>query len=355
MKCRADFALKKLVLFLFFMKKKSLSISDIARRLNISVTTVSFIINGKAEEKRISSHLTQQVLALVQELGYVPNQLAKSLRTGKTNIIALIVEDISNPFFANVARLIEEKANKKRYKIIYCSSENDAVKMSELIKVFRERQVDGFIITPTEGVEGDIRQLLNDNHSLILFDRFFPDLDTNYVIADNEYGAYSGIKHLITRGYKKIGFVTIDSTQTQMSDRLAGYTRAIDEYGLKSYVKKVSFFDSPEVIIKKISAFLMKPVRLDAVFFATNYLGIHGLEAITNMHLKIPSDIAVVSFDDHDLFRLFSPSVTVVAQPIEEMSNRVIEILLDQLESSSPKSKGKKVSLKPKLIIRKSS
>lgn len=335
------------------MRKKNLSISDIANRLNISITTVSFIINGKAEEKRISSHLTQQVLQLVKELGYVPNHLAKSLRTGKTNIIGLIVEDISNPFFANVARLIEEKANRKGYKIIYCSSENDSVKMSELIKVFRERQVDGFIITPTEGVEGDIQQLLDDHHKLILFDRYFPGIETNYVVVDNAFGTYSGVKHLIKKGYKKIGFVTLDSMQTQMRDRLSGYEKAMDEFGLKHYIKKVSFFDTPESIIKNISSFLRKPAKLDAVFFATNYLGIHGLEAITNMNIKIPTDIAVVSFDDHDLFRLFTPSITVVAQPIEEMSNKMIEVLLDQLEFSST-AKLKKNILKPKLIQRQS-
>jgi LacI family transcriptional regulator len=105
------------------MKKKSVVIGDIAKQLNVSKTTISFIINGKAKEKRISDELEAKVMKVVAELGYVPNPLAQSLRTGKTNIIGLIVEDISNPFFANIARKIEIEANDKGYKLFYCSSE----------------------------------------------------------------------------------------------------------------------------------------------------------------------------------------------------------------------------------------
>jgi LacI family transcriptional regulator len=225
------------------MAKKRIGIGDIAKQLNVSITTVSFIINGKAEEKRISQKLTKRVMNLVNELNYVPNQLAKSLRTGKTHIIGLIVEDISNPFFACVARLIEEKANKKGYKIIYCSSDNDAVKTSELIKVFRERQVDGYIITPSIGIEEDINSLIENHLPTILFDRRLPDMSTNYVGTDNEGGTYKAIKHLITQGYKNIAFVTINSEQPQMVERLNGYLKAILENGLRQSVTNIDYWN----------------------------------------------------------------------------------------------------------------
>ena len=336
------------------MKPKRLALSDIARQLNISTTTISFIINGKAEEKRISPELKEKVLKKIKELGYVPNQLAKSLRTGKTNIIGLVVEDISNSFFARVAHMIEEEVNKRGYKIIYCSSENSVDKMTEVINMFRESQVDGFIITPTEGSEKEVSRLMKDKAHLILFDRYFPGLDTNYVVLDNTYGSYIGVKHLVERGYKKIGLVTTDSDQSQMVDRYNGYAKAIKEAGLKPYVKRISYFDEPAVAIKKIEAFLNKKDKPDAVFFATNYLGIYGLEAITQLKLKIPADIGVVTFDDHDLFRLFSPSITVIAQPIADMSKAMINVLLDEIATHSSPAHPRQLVLRPSLVIRNS-
>jgi LacI family transcriptional regulator len=334
------------------MAKKRIGIGDIAKQLNVSITTVSFIINGKAEEKRISQKLTKKVMNLVNELNYVPNQLAKSLRTGKTHIIGLIVEDISNPFFACVARLIEEKANKKGYKIIYCSSDNDAVKTSELIKVFRERQVDGYIITPSIGIEEDINSLIENHLPTILFDRRLPDMNTNYVGTDNEGGTYKAIKHLIKQGYKNIAFVTINSEQPQMIERLNGYLKAISENSLHQFIKNIDYGDDDEVKVQKLVSFFSKRKKFDAVFFATNYLGIRGLDALKKLEMRIPDDIAVISFDDHDLFRLYSPSVTVVAQPIEEMARKIIEILFDNIEGIGKKEKSQNIVLPTSFIIR---
>lgn len=336
------------------MQRKKVAIGDIAKQLDISITTVSFIINGKAEEKRISPELTRKVMKVVSDLGYVPNHLAKSLRTGKTNIIALIVEDISNPFFANVARLIEEKADEKGYKIFYCSSDNDVTKTSELIKVFRERQVDGYIITPSIGIEKDIKGLLHNNSPVILFDRLLPDIATNYVGVDNEGSTYKAIKHLIKQGYKNIAFVTLTSAQPQMLERLSGYQRAIKEFNLQSFIKKINYQDEDESKVQKLISFFSASKKLDAVFFATNYLGIDGLDALGRLNMKIPDDIAVISFDDHDLFRLYSPSITAVAQPIEEMSRKIIELLLQSIEHVKEREKTRKLVLPGSLIIRKS-
>src|SRR5690606_28219805 len=151
------------------MKKTSLV--DIARALNISPTTVSFILNNKAEEKRISKKLVKIVLDYVEEVGYRPNPLARSLRTGKTNTIGLMVEDITNPFFGHIARKIEEAAYKNGYKILYCSTDNNTEKTKDLITMFRERQVDGYIISPPPRVEKEIESLIQSNIPVVLFDR----------------------------------------------------------------------------------------------------------------------------------------------------------------------------------------
>lgn len=337
------------------MRKKAIVIGDIARHLNISVTTVSFILNGKAREKRISDELAEKVLKYVKEVNYSPNQLAQSLRTGKTNLIGLIVENISNPFFANVARLIEENAYKKGFRIIYCSSENNTAKARELIKVFRERKIDAYIITPTTGTEEDVKALLQENLSVVLFDRYFPDLPTNYVVVDNFQSTYNAIIHLIKQGYQRIAFITLKSDQTQMNDRLDGYKKAIKENHLKNCTNKILFQENNHDYIEHITQFLQKEKTVDAVFFATNYLGISGLEAIKNLNKKIPLDIGVVSFDDHELFRLYSPSITAIAQPIEEISRQLIHILLKDIETGKEGKEIKKIVLPANLIVRESS
>lgn len=330
------------------MKKKIL-ISDIAKDLGVSVTTVSFILNGKAKEKRISEGLTKRVLEYVQKVGYKPNELAKSLRTGKTKIIGLVIEDISNPFFSNIARRIEAKAYSKGYRIIYCSTDNQPEKTIELIQLFRDRHVDGYVITPSEGVRDTIASLLASQLPLVLFDRYIPGLPTNYVVSDNIKGAYDATTHLAQQGYKRIALVTLYSAQTQMRDRMIGYMRAIDTYKLQPYVKKVNLGDDEQATIDDFRTFL-NDQQPDAVFFATNYLAITGLKAIKQYDLPFP---AVVSYDDHTLFKLFTPTITVVSQPIEAIADELINTLFNQLDGKAKETK--QLSLPSELVIRESS
>jgi LacI family transcriptional regulator len=339
--------------FLSILKKKVLSIIDIAGQLGISQSTVSFILNGKAKERRISDATTQRVLKFVEEVGYKPNLLARSFRTGKTNIIGLMVESIANPFFANLARLIEENAYKNGYKILYCSTENDSGKARELMHMFKDRHVDGYIIIPTEGIRDDVNKLAAGGASVILFDRCFEGDAIDYVVLDNFNSTYNATKHLIDQGYKNIGFVTISSLQSQMQQRLAGYEKALDDHSLQHYVKEVGFYLDTNTVVDYIVDFILRKKKLDAVIFATNYLGVSGLKAIKKAGLAIPDDLAVVCYDDLELFELHTPRITSIAQPIQEMSEQLINILLDKLASKN--SINHKVTLPGKLIIRESS
>jgi LacI family transcriptional regulator len=315
--------------------KKKLLISDIAKQLNVSITTVSFILNGKAKEKRISDSLAERVLKLVEEVNYKPNQLARSLRTGKTKTIGLMVEDISNPFFANIARLIEEKAYREGYKIIYCSTEDDADKTRELISMFRDKHVDGYIITPPQGVNEEIKKLLSDGFPVVLVDRQISNLDVNFVGVDNMAGVYSVTEHLIGQGYKKIAFVTTDSKQSQMLQRLQGYQKALEIKRLQPTVLAIPYHQDAEQMIQQMLAFLADGKDLDAVLFATNYMAVRGLEAISRLELVESSSLGIAAFDDHDIFRLYKPSITAVAQPTEAIANQVINVMLHLLDAKN--------------------
>ena len=315
--------------------KKRLSIVDVAKQLNVSPTTISFILNGKAKEKRISDELVDRVLKEIEISGYKPNSLARSLRTGKTNIIGLMVENIANPFFANVARLIEEKAYKNGYKIIYCSTDNDTGKTKDLLNMLSERQVDGYIISPPEGIEKDINLLIKNNTPVILFDRYLTDTLADYVGINNEESTYNATRNFNKNGYKEIAFITIDSLQSQMQDRLKGYERAIHEFGTNKHVEKIPYHQNMGALNQHLLKFFESKKNIDAVLFGTNYLGVSGLKAIKEMGLRVPEDLGVIAYDDHDLFELHSPSITAIAQPIEELSERLITSLLNRLNSNS--------------------
>ncbi len=325
--------------------------------MNVSATAVSFILNGKAEEKRISKEVVKKVERFIEKTGYKPNSLARSLRTGKTNTIALMIEDISNPFFANIARLIEEKAYHSGYKIIYSSSDNDTVKTRELIQMYRERHVDGYIITPPEHIENEVHALTEAGLPVVLFDRFVPGVDCDTVVINNEQSTYDATKHLVEQGFRNIAFITLDSKQLQMQERLRGYEKALAENGLPTFIKQIAYMSGTDStdLVKQITTFIKGNKELDAVFFGTNYFGVSGLKAIRNLGLQIPDDLAVISFDDHDVFQLNSPSITAIAQPIEKIAEKLITLLLAKLTASGKTATEKKIVLPAELIIRNSS
>ncbi len=339
------------------MKARRTSLKDIARELKVSVTTVSFVLNGKGKEKGISETVSEKILKYVEEIGYKPNQLARSLRTGRSRIIVFMVEDISNSFFARLARLIEDIAYEKGYRILFCSSENDDRKSRELIDLFLERQVDGFIIIPSPGNQDTLEKLQKQNVPAVLFDRYFPELQSSYVVINNEESAYNATRHLIGNGFRKVAFITIDSEQKQMQDRLNGYRKAVQELGLKENVLVVPFKDSNANRNQEIlKDFFRGEQEFDALLFATNYLTETGLYVIREHFPQMKDKCGMLSFDDTSFFKIHTPAITAIAQPLKEIAKELMEILLEQIRNAGPKnSELKQKVLKTELMVRESS
>lgn len=333
------------------------SIKDIAKRAEVSITTVSFILNGKAEKMRISKEVIKRVEEIIQELGFKPNQVARSLRTGNTKTIGLIVEDISNPFFSAIARLIEDKAYKKGYKISYSSTENDPVKARELIEMFKSRKVDAYIIAPVPGIEEDIRQLLAERIPVVIFDRNLPDLDVNYVVVDNLEGGYSATEFLIKKGRKNIAFVTVDVEVDQINNRFLGYQKALRDHGMTANEKtlvKIPFDATEEDTNNLLKVLFEENPQIDAVFFSTNYLAVRGLFFLKSIQKPINDGFMIVAYDDQDVFRIHTPPISVVDQPIEQIAEKIIDVILQELSAdrSLPQSERSKVILPTKFIER---
>jgi len=333
---------------------KAVSIKDIAEQIGVSTTTVSFVLNGKAKEKRISEELKNKILDLASKLNYRPNQVARGLRTGQTHTLGLIIEDISNPFFANLAKAVEEEADKFGYTVMFCCTENNEQKASDLLHMLKHRQMDGFIITPTAGMENEVKRLGEEGRPVVLIDRYFPELETSFVTVDNFKGAFDATSKLISCGYKRIGLVTTESRLVQMQKRYEGYKAAFHHYDLKSDEKlvfKLGFDHNHDQAVKQIMEFIVRE-KVDAVFFTTNYLGVYGLESLRLSGKKIPDQIGVICFDDNDLFRLGTPAISVIAQPIVEIGQQAVASLLAQLKEKDKVPR--KIMLEPKLLTRES-
>ncbi|RZM13204.1 MAG: LacI family transcriptional regulator [Pedobacter sp.] len=315
---------------------KKVSLKDIAQIAGVVPSTVSMVLNGKAKENRISDAVAEKIMAIAKEVGYSPNQVAVSLRTGSSKIIGLIVEDISNIFYATIASVIEDELKSEGYRIVYCSTKNDPVNGVELINMLSQRQVDGYIITPVEGMEDSLRNLKNQQKPVILIDRFPPGLDISHVLVNDEKGIIDGVNHLHERGYKNIGLITVDLGQVHMNYREKAFKKyhADNGHPLKEeLVLKIPYDLEVEGMIAMVCDFLSRSEELDALFFTTNYLCIIGLQALKRLNKNIPGDIAVLCFDDSDVFELYPPGISSIRQPVEEIGKRAVSLLMDCLDS----------------------
>ncbi|MEJ4086860.1 LacI family DNA-binding transcriptional regulator [Galbibacter orientalis] len=338
------------------MKKKRISIKDIAAHLNISVTTVSFVLNGKAEEKHISKALTEKVLKYVQEVNYTPNQIAQSLRTGQSKILVFMVEDISNLFFAQLARLIEDLAYKKGYKVLFCSNDNDDKKSIELINLFKDRQVDGFIIVPSPNLDKTIAHLLDENIPVVLFDRYFSSLEANYVITNNKASTENAVIHLFENGFRNIAYITIDAIQSQMADRLEGYEAVVEKYNIPNYTLQIPFEETTQGNSERyIKDFMEENPSIDSILFATNYLTQSGLKVIKQEYPDLINSIGIITFDDNELFKTYSPTITAVSQPTQEMATMAMSLILDLIKKKDSSKSKQTITLESSLIVRESS
>ncbi len=337
------------------MKKRRPSLKDIAKKLDVSITTVSFVINGKGKEMKISDDVINKVTKYIAEINYRPNKIAQSLRTGESKIIVFMVEDISNPFFAKIARIIEDIAYEQDYKILFCSNENNDARSRELIALFNERRVDGFIIIPSSGIQDDIANLMNSNVPVVLCDRYFKGLDTPYVIINNEEASYHATRHLLDNGFKKIALITTDVQQTQMLGRLDGYNRALKEANLEGNILKIPFHILKSVGTKElIGEFMSENSDLDSVFFTTNYLTQNGLEIIKETNKELLNTLGIITFDDNDFFNIYTPTISAIAQPMRQIGEELMNIMLKLLKNGTEQPNETKV-LSAELIGRESS
>lgn len=330
---------------------KRVSIKDIAEKVGVSTALVSYVMNGLEKEKRVGAGVVERIREAARELNYSPNQIARSLRKGSTRTIGLIVTDIANPFFGNMARVIEDEAGKLGYTVIFGSSDEDSDKMRRLLDTLIYRQVDGFIIVPAENSENQIRNLLERHIPVVLVDRYFEEVETSYVVLDNFEASYFAVNRLIRKGYRRIGMVAYHSSLVHMKERVRGYEAAMTENGLEKNIRigRVSYnavkADS-EVIL---ADFMKGEDRIEALFMATNSISLSCLYYINRNGIRVPDELTLIGFDGNEAFDFFYYPLSFVEQPVADIGRKAVQILAAQMEGSTETTR---IIVNNELIVR---
>lgn len=330
---------------------KKVSLKDIAREVGVSTALVSYVLNN-LKEGRIRKEIAQKIRDVALRLNYRPNQIAKSLKTSKTFTIGLIVADISNPFSSTLARIVEDEANQFNYTVIFGSSDENEQKASKLIDTLLNRQVDGLILSPPANSQNLIAELQKNEVPFVLLDRYFPDIKTNYVVLNNHAAAHMATQHLIDVGCKRIGLIGYKTTLFHLLERKRGYISALKKNGVaasKTFVKEVDIANNKQEVEKAVRELLSEGVDVDGLLFASNIIASYALRYINTLPVKVPSELAIVSFDETEALDLFYAPLTFIRQPLREMGAMATKILLESIGSNNRITQ---VDMEPELIVR---
>jgi len=315
------------------MKPKT-SLKDIAKVVGVSIPLVSYVLSNKGKENRVSEKTAKRIREVAQELNYHPNWNARSLKTNKTRSIGVIVADISNPFFSNLARTIEDEAFSQDYTVIFGSSDEKVEKFNKVLDFLKMRQVDGFIIAAPEGSRDIIAELAKTGIPFVLIDRFFNDLTTNYVAVDNFKASMQATNYLLGKGNKKIGAVLYNSTLHHYKERHQGYVEALKKAGLPIDAELIKKIDhgSLKTDMKSVVKELVLDAAVDAIYFHTNTLAEEGLTQMLGLDRKILKKVDVVVFDQNSSYNFLEDPIPYLHQPIKEIGQKALRILIEQIQ-----------------------
>ena len=328
----------------------AVTIKDIAEAAEVSITTVSRVLNDKPD---VSSPTRRKVIKKINELGYKPNSIARGLALQKTNTLGLIIPDISNPFFPDIARGVEDTANKKGYSVIFCNTDNKEKKEKEAIELMKEKQVDGILLSLSKSNKNELKNLRNIEYPIVQIDRKIPDINYPSIIIDNVQSAYNATQYLIKNNHRKIAHITGDLKTITGSKRLKGFKKAMTEYNLdlkKKYIKQGDY--SKESGYKNMIKLLKTNNPPSAVFIANDLMAVGAYQAVFELNLSIPKEISIIGHDNIDFAKLVNPSLSTMNQPKYKLGSKAVNLLIKEIENNSLSNE--EIILPTKLINRNS-
>lgn len=325
------------------------TIYDVARAAGVSISTVSHVLNST---RYVSDQTKAQVLQAVAELNYRPSSLARALVRQETQTIALIVPDNVNPFFAELAHGIEDYGFRAGYNVILCNSNRDRTKELAYLDMLISKRVDGLIYMTVDKSEELLQPLLDNHIPVVTFDRDYRNLDA--IMLDNFRGGYEAAQHLLRLGHTRIACISGPDILTRSGDRVRGYRQAMVDAGVAApealLVRGDWTYQSGQDTAARLFALPSPPT---AIFACNDTMAVGAISYLTQKGLRVPEDVSVVGFDNIALSAFSCPPLTTVATPVDEVGQRLCQLLLDRINGELPPEPHRFV-IQGELVIRES-
>jgi len=331
--------------------RANLTIRDIAKRADVSVSTVSRVLRGR---ETVAEELRQRVLATADEMGYSPNRAAQSLRSGRTNLVGLVIPDITTPFFAEIARSAGRTLGEAGFSVLLCDADENPDSERRHVEVLEERRIDGLLITPSSDKRaGCYEETAARGIPVVLVDRLASrTLDS--VRTDNIAGTFQLVTYFISRGYDRFGVVTGRRDSLSTRERMQGFRSACRALNVPE--DNVILEDGMMTVgggYEATKRLMQRQPSPRAIFAATSLMGVGSLRALKELGYEIPRDVALAMFDDTSLADLVDPPITVISQPIDLIGQTAARMLLERMKGEVLEP-GREVLVQPSLIIRQS-
>ncbi|MDF2684092.1 MAG: LacI family transcriptional regulator [Brevibacillus sp.] len=322
------------------------TIYDVAKKAGVSIATVSKVINNTG---RISEKTRKKILALMEEMEYQPSVVASALTGKSTYTIGLLIPDLANPFFSEIARSIEDRGHSLGYNIVICSTDYDPEKEAKYTSLLKQKSVDGIILASGFENHKSAKELIHQNFPIAVVAREIPSLEVDTVSIDNFLGGYQAASHLIELGHKRIAIIARDVWSNR--ERIRGYKQALDEANLEFDPQMEFVKDSAVESGKELAGKLLDSSTTPTAIFACNdSLAIGVIQAARQRGLSVPKNLSVVGFDDTIWAKISDPPLTTIAQPIREMGYGVMDLLIQEIKGQ--KHMKQRLILLPKLVER---
>jgi LacI family transcriptional regulator len=328
------------------------TIRDVAERAGVATMTVSRVINDSGY---VSDETRAKVEAAIAELGYVPNMLGPSLRFNQTFTLALVLADITNPFWTTIARGVEDAAQANGFSVILCNTDESAEKQEQYLTMLLKRRIDGILLSPVCSAPEPVELIQKHGTEVVVLDRTVPGVEVDVVRGDSIGGAYQLTHHLLELRHRHVVILTGPRDVSTSSERVQGYQRAMAEAGLEGSAESIlwgNYTGSSGYEMANL-ALAAKP-RPTALIAANNVIAIGALRAIRDAKLRVPKDISIVAFDDIPEAINADPFLTVAVQPAYQIGYQATRLLLNRLDRDEPEEPVH-ILLPTELVVRRSS
>ncbi len=326
------------------------TLNDVSKVARVSASTVSHVLNGT---RHVNEDTKQRVMDAIEQTGYIPNLMAKSLKQSASNTIGIVVSDIRNEFFVNIIHVIDEEARKMGCQVFVSSSDENPKKELEIIKAFCERRVDGIIYSPTKGSnQYSVNYLKKSQVPVVMIDRLVGE-DFDWVGVENYGSIKKLVKYLADFGYTKIGFLAGFRGISTTEERIQGYLDAIEELHLEKNKDWLITGDyRKDMVSEQVIRVMQAPTVPEAWIAANNRMIYNAMQATNALGLKIPEDIALAAFGDFEWSDYFEPRITTLVQSCNTIGIQAVELLKQRIKN--PTMPAQRIEVDSELIIRES-